>query len=82
MGKPVIATDVPGCREVVNHESNGYLCTVRDAASLADICLRFLSLDAKEKTKMGRASRLLAEEKFDEKLVIDAYREAIETVVD
>lgn len=35
MARPLIATDVPGCRDVVVHGKNGYLCKVMDAESLA-----------------------------------------------
>ncbi|MEJ7662651.1 MAG: glycosyltransferase [Hymenobacter sp.] len=34
-GKPLVTTDVPGCRETVQDGHNGYLCQVRDAADLA-----------------------------------------------
>ena len=81
MGKPVIATDVPGCREVVDHASNGYLCKVCDAQSLARSCNEFLSLDAKSKKLMGEASRQLVEERFDEKLVIEAYKKQIAKLI-
>ena len=37
MGRPIVTTDVPGCRDVVEHGINGILCAARDAASLADV---------------------------------------------
>ena len=40
MGRPLIATDVPGCRDVVEHEVNGLLCEVRSATSLAGTAVR------------------------------------------
>ena len=65
MAKPLIATDVPGCREVVNHEINGFLCQVKNPASLADAIRRFIELDDSSKIEMGLKSRELAEDKFD-----------------
>lgn len=63
-GLPVITTDVPGCRETVNHGVNGFLVPHRDADSLANAMIFFL-----EKPElcqaMGFQSRKIAEEKFD-----------------
>lgn len=80
MGKPLIATDVPGCREVVFHEFNGYTCQVKDSQDLADKMEAMYDLSAQELSNFGQHSRLLVEEKFDEKIVINKYIEAIEEV--
>ena len=64
MGRAVITTDVPGCRETVNDGVNGYLVPVRDSVALAKAMTRFI--DAPELLEhMGLKSRELAEEKFD-----------------
>ncbi|HEX8348331.1 MAG TPA: glycosyltransferase family 4 protein [Hymenobacter sp.] len=73
MGKPIVTTDVPGCRETVIDQHNGLLCQVRDAADLADKMLRVLRLSEQDLRTMGQASRLLAEQKFDERIVLDKY---------
>jgi glycosyltransferase involved in cell wall biosynthesis len=73
MGKPLIATDVPGCREVVEHGHNGFLCRVRDADDLASAMMKFVRLSAAERARMGQAGRAKVERQFDEQLVIDAY---------
>ena len=65
MGKPLIATNVPGCREVVIDEVNGFLCQVKDPISLADAIKRYIELDDSGKIELGKKSRKLAEEKFD-----------------
>ncbi|WP_449042340.1 glycosyltransferase family 4 protein [Paracoccus sp. (in: a-proteobacteria)] len=77
MERPVIATDVPGCRSVVAAEVTGLLCAPRDAASLADACLRFIALPAARRAEMGRAGRQRMKDYYDQALVIDAYRAAI-----
>ena len=41
-GRPIVAADVPGCREIVRHEVNGLLIPPRDAASLADAIQRLV----------------------------------------
>lgn len=80
MARPLIATDVPGCRAVVHPEENGFLCAPRDANDLANACLRFLALPRKMQLQMGLASRRKMEREYDQQMVIDAYRHAIMTV--
>lgn len=77
MGKPIVTTDVPGCREVVKDGENGFLCKVKDASDLADKVLKMFRAKDTELTNMGLKSRALAEKKFDEKIVISQYRESI-----
>lgn len=64
MGRPVITTDAPGCRETVEHGRNGFLVPVRDAEALAQAILRFIEEPTLIET-MGQESRRLAEERFD-----------------
>lgn len=78
MGKPLITTNVPGCKETVIDGHNGFLCQVRNAGDLADKMMRLYELPDQRLNQMGQASRRLAEEKFDERFVIDKYLEAIE----
>ena len=76
-GKPLVTTDVPGCRETVQNGRNGYLCEVRSAPDLADKLLAVAQLPAARLAAMGQASRQLAEEKFDEQLVLRQYLAAV-----
>ncbi|RZK21780.1 MAG: glycosyltransferase family 1 protein [Hymenobacter sp.] len=76
-GKPLITTDVPGCRETVQHGHNGYLCEVRSADDLAAKLLQMAQLPPAHLAAMGAASRQLAEEKFDENLVLRQYLSAV-----
>ena len=75
--RPLIATDVPGCRDVVEDGRNGFLCEVRSANALASAMERFCDLDHIAKTEMAAASRKLAAERYDVRHVIEAYRAAI-----
>lgn len=77
MGKPLVATNVPGCVEVVENEVNGFLCEAQDAEGLATQMLRMLALDDAQLERMGRASRHKAEVKFDENFVVQKYHAAI-----
>ncbi|MDO9582818.1 MAG: glycosyltransferase family 4 protein [Desulfomicrobium sp.] len=62
-GRPIVATDVPGCREAVRHGVNGYLVPVKDPVALAD-ALEKLIIDKKLRREMGAASRDLAVTEF------------------
>lgn len=77
MARPVIATDVPGCRAVVDRDVSGFLCAVKDAGSLAATMRRFLDLSPEAQAAMGRAGRAKMEREYDEALVVSAYRAAI-----
>ncbi len=69
MGKPVVASDVPGCRDVVTHGHNGLLVPPRDPQALAD-ALEQLLADEPLRDDMGRAGRKLAVERYDERQVV------------
>jgi glycosyltransferase involved in cell wall biosynthesis len=73
MGKPLIATDVPGCREVVEDQVNGFLCQVRSPEDLAAKMLQFLAQASERRRAMASASRAKAECEFDEQIVVDRY---------
>jgi glycosyltransferase involved in cell wall biosynthesis len=64
MGRPVITTDAPGCRETVVEGENGFLVPVHDPEALARAMLCFIERPQLVET-MGRVSRTLAEERFD-----------------
>ncbi|NDK57158.1 glycosyltransferase family 4 protein [Pontibacter fetidus] len=80
MGKPLIATNVPGCREVVQQNINGLLCRVRNAPDLADKMEQMLQMPPEQLQKMGEASRHIAETKFDVNFVIQRYLKAVAEV--
>ena len=79
MGRALVATDVPGCREVVDHEKNGLLVPPRDAQALA-AALERLARQPELRAKMGSASRRLAVDEFDVssviRLTLDLYSRA------
>lgn len=77
MGRPLIATDVPGCRAVVDDETTGYLCKVRSSKSLVNAIATFISLPEDRKAQMGQFGRRKMEREYDQRLVCDAYRAAL-----
>ena len=77
MGRPLVATDVPGCRDVVVDGQTGYLCAPRDPVSLASAMRRLAELPAKERAAMGEAARRWIQERFSDTLVVRAYLDAL-----
>jgi lipopolysaccharide/colanic/teichoic acid biosynthesis glycosyltransferase/glycosyltransferase involved in cell wall biosynthesis len=79
MGLPIVATNIRGCREVVKHGITGFLTRVGDSAELAQN-IQTLGEDLALRSRMGRAGRVRARERFDERdvvrLVMETYRQA------
>jgi glycosyltransferase involved in cell wall biosynthesis len=69
MGKPLIATDAVGCREVVEHGVNGLLVPVKNSQALASAMIELIQNPEKIEA-MGREGRIKVEQQFDEKIVI------------
>ena len=80
-GRALVASDVPGCREIVRHEHNGLLVPPRDAASLA-AALRRLLEDRATRQRMGAAGRELAQREFSLEQVISATLSLYERLLD
>ena len=51
MGRPVLATDVPGCIEIVEHGHNGLLCSVKNSNDLANKMKEFIEIPYKNRIK-------------------------------
>ncbi len=75
--KPLIATDVPGCNEIVFDNYNGFLCKPKNINSLKVSIEKFINLDINKKKLFGINSYNLVREKFDEKIVISKYLNVI-----
>ncbi len=78
MGKPIITTDVVGCKEVVEHGVNGFLCEVKNAQDLSLKMKEMLLLSEGQRRMMGENGRLKMEKEFDENIVIQKYLQAID----
>ncbi|MDC7221312.1 MAG: glycosyltransferase family 4 protein [Spirochaetales bacterium] len=73
LGRPIITTDSPGCRETVDHGINGYMVEPRSTEALKKALRDFINLSEEERDSMAFASRKKAEEKYDENIVINCY---------
>ena len=77
MGRPIVATDVPGCREVVADGITGFLCEAKSAASLADKLQAMMAFTPDERRAMGERGRAKVAAEFDETTVIARYLETL-----
>ncbi len=79
-GRPIVTTDVPGCREVVSDGDNGCLVPARNAEALADALARLIG-DPEMQRRMGARSRIRAEQRFGLEAVVAQtlalYREVL-----
>lgn len=80
-GRPVITTNVPGCRETVDDGETGYLVEAKNAQALIKGVERFLALPYNQKVAMGQMARQKVEREFDRNIVVKAYLNAIESLV-
>lgn len=76
-GRPVIATDVPGCRETFVDGVSGIACRVRDVDSLTAAIRKFIELPHENKEQMGKRGRERMELQFDRRIVVGKYIEEI-----
>lgn len=79
-GRPIITTDVPGCRETVDDGVTGILVTAKDANSLIEGVERFLAMSYEQKKQMGLEGREKVEREFDRQIVVKAYLDAINSL--
>ena len=70
IGRPVVTTDAPGCRVVVNEGVNGFLVKLQDEKSLAEAMDKLIG-DKKLRQRMGAAGRKLAEQEFSLEMVLN-----------
>ena len=81
MARPLIATDVTGCRDIVEEGVNGFLCKVRSGTDLAEKMKMMMGLSLSERAEMGKRGREKMIREFDKKIVIQSYLQAIEEVI-
>ncbi len=77
MAKPVITSDVPGCRDVVVDGETGLLCEARNHASLADAMCKILAMDSDEIENFGKKGRRFVKKNFEEAKLFGIYANLI-----
>lgn len=80
-GRPVLASDIPGCRETFDEGVSGFGFKPKDVHSLVSAIEKFINLPYEQKKAMGIAGRKKMEAEFDRNIVIDAYMKEIENIL-
>jgi galacturonosyltransferase len=69
-GRPLITSDIPGCREAVENGVSGYLCPAKDADALYEAMRRFAALSVEQRSQMGCCGRERMEQQFSKTAVV------------
>ena len=80
-GRPVLASDIPGCREGFDDGITGIGFPPRDKEAFYKAVKRFLNLSYEERKQMGENARKKIEKEFDRKIVVESYIEEIERII-
>lgn len=78
--RPIITTDRPGCKEVVDDGVNGYLVREKDSQDLIQKMQQFMNLSREERKAMGLAGRAKVEREFDRQIVVGKYLDHINSI--
>lgn len=81
VGRILIATDIPGCRETIDEKKNGFVFKPKDTHSLIKKMEEYIQLSYAEKVEMGKNSRNKMELEFDRKTIVIAYLKQIEEII-
>ncbi len=81
MKKPIIASNVPGCKELVKDEESGYLCRPKDHYDLYKKMKKMFNTDIIKRKEMGEKARSHIVENFDEKITISIYLEKVQSIL-
>ena len=77
MGRPVITSDIPGCREAVEDGKSGYLCEMKNADMLFEKMKMMADKSLEEIEEMGRCAREHMEKLFDKNRIVEQTVEII-----
>jgi glycosyltransferase involved in cell wall biosynthesis len=80
IGRPIITTNVPGCKEIVDNEINGLICKVRDSQDLFSKIERMISLNHHERVQMGLMGRKKVKNEFDSTIVNEIYLRSLKRI--
>ena len=80
-GRPVLASDIPGCREGFDDGVTGIGFAPRDKEAFYKAVKRFLNLSYEDRKEMGKNARKKIEREFDRKIVVESYMDEIRRVI-
>ncbi|HFI0557906.1 TPA: glycosyltransferase family 4 protein, partial [Streptococcus suis] len=77
VGRPIITTDRPGCKEVIDDGVNGFLIQQKNSTDLIEKIENFLKLSTEEMSKLGQNARIKVEKEFDRQIVVEEYLKVV-----
>ena len=80
-GRPIITTDRPGCREIVDDGYNGFVVKEKDSKDLIDKIEKFINLPYNDRVQMGLNGRNKIIKEFDRQIVVDHYIQAVKDAI-
>ncbi len=80
LAKPVIVSDVPGCRQTIEDNKTGLLCRVKDVNSLADKMIKMIEMSDENRTQMGKKGRERVEKLFDQQYITKKYLDLLNSI--
>jgi len=81
MGRPLIATNIPGCKDLINEDETGYLCAVKDSNDLAAKMELIINLDKDKLSQMSLKSREKIFKEFDIANILPKYEDVIDSLL-
>jgi glycosyltransferase involved in cell wall biosynthesis len=81
MGKPVIATNHVGCKDLVDDGVNGFLCEIKNARDLFDKMQKMINLTEKKRIEMGKKGRKKVMENYSDAIVTSEYLQIIDDII-
>lgn len=81
MGKPIITTDVAGCRETIKDGENGFKIPAEDSAALFEALIKMRDLSVQDRQAMGAVGRKMALEEFDEQIIVGHYLDELKVLL-
>lgn len=81
MGRPLLASNIPGCKEIVDNGINGYLFEPQNVKSLIETMNKFINDSTTKKALMGKNSRKKVEQEFDRNIIVKSYINNIEKII-
>lgn len=82
MGKPLLASNIPGCKEIIEEGKNGFLFEPKSVESLKKSVENFIKLTQTEREQMGKYSREKIVKEFDRQIVVDSYVNEIKNILE
>ena len=82
MGRPLIASNVPGCKEIIEDGINGYLCAPKNSNDLELQMLKMLKLEERQRYIMGKEGRAKVEKIYDQNIVFEKYQREIQNCLE